>query len=140
MIDLAERWEKLIRLFSEDKKENLAFCLQEQYEFNKKYGQAKNFQKYSIPLVMRLFNTSQVMINNTCQDGENPQSLVFNIKHMYEQHVGRGVTNLDSECEYLSIFSEVLSDEIDKKIDCKFVFKGFECKEDGTFIMHFNKG
>ena len=123
-MQIVEQWTKtgLINNFPEEKKENIAKCLQAQVDFNEEVEGSAQFNRLSVPLLVRMFAESKAFNRNHFSAGQcdDREIVTHMFKRKYDPPKVDGVGTLDKEAEYVAELSENLMREVDVLFGDKF--------------------
>jgi hypothetical protein len=125
----------------------LALCLDAQRRFNEEHKElSPQFRRLSIPLIVRIFKTSEAFKNNTftnyCEELlSEPQVFVFKTEYAPPSDATTSDSRMQIESDYLRDLTKNLVTEIDRMFDMRnteITFRGLHCFGTNRILMYYS--
>lgn len=147
------KWETtgLLTVFKDNKKYNALLCLESQVDFNGEADHNRDFNRISIPVLVRALSTSQVFSRNSFVKAESDHTAeahIFNVKYkppvtdMTDMTIEQQNKFLQKEANYVAEFSKSIREELDSlfkdQYDKNIYFHGIGSNTEGTVYLYYN--
>ncbi len=142
---IIENWHRTGLLHGCHDPENLALCLHTQVKFNETHGIDPDFNRISIPLLVRLFEMSKTIKRNNFVnyliEVAWPNVFTFKTKAIPPRQPKDKIHNINIEANWLEESVKKWAKEIDEHFrntkDREIIFCGMRKLDDGTLVMHY---